>query len=126
MICGIGTDIVLISRIRQSETRFGDRFAQRLLAEIEFLEYKQASAPTYFLAKRFAAKEAVAKALGTGMRRGVTFKSIEIQHDRAGKPMVLLRSGAAEMASSLGIKHWHISLSDEKDHALAFVVAESD
>jgi len=126
MILGIGTDIVLVSRIRQSETRFGDRFAQKILAEIEFSQYKRVSAPTYFLAKRFAAKEAVAKALGTGMRSGVTFKSIEIQHDRVGKPKVILWSGAAKMADSLGIKHWHISLSDEKDQALAFVVAESD
>jgi holo-[acyl-carrier protein] synthase len=126
MIFGIGTDIVLVSRIRQSEMRFGDRFAQRILAEIEFSDYKKASAPTFFLAKRFAAKEAVAKALGTGMRSGVTFRSIEIQHNHVGKPKVVLWSGAAKMADSLGIQHWHISLSDEKDHALAFVVAESD
>tara|TARA_R110002072_G_scaffold51389_1_gene137874 strand:- start:65250 stop:65630 length:381 start_codon:yes stop_codon:yes gene_type:complete len=124
MISGVGTDIVQVSRIRKSYERFGDRFARKILAEREMSEFQNAKAPVFFLAKRFAAKEAVAKALGTGMRQGVTFQSIQVGHDAAGKPEVHLFQGAGKLANDKGIIRWHISLSDEKDHALAFVVAE--
>lgn len=125
MIVGIGTDLVLVSRIRASLDRFGDRFAQRILVEKELVDFATARAPEYFLAKRFAAKEAVSKALGTGMRHGVTFGSIQISHDGAGKPLVILLGDAADLAERKGIAHLHLSLSDEKDQALAFVVAET-
>jgi len=125
VIVGIGTDLVLVSRIRSSLDRFGDRFAQRILAEKELADFATARAPDYFLAKHFAAKEAVSKALGTGMRHGVTFRSIQISHDAAGKPLVDLVGDAAGVAERKGIAHLHISLSDERDQALAFVVAET-
>lgn len=125
MIVGIGTDIVLVSRIRRSLDRFGDRFALKILAQQEMADFATARAPEYFLAKRFAAKEAVSKALGTGMRQGVTFRSIQIVHDAAGKPLVNLVGDAAALAERNGVAHLHISLSDEKDQALAFVVAET-
>lgn len=125
MIFGVGTDIVLISRIRRSLDRFGDRFAQKILAAQEMADFSTARAPEFFLAKRFAAKEAVSKALGTGMRQGVTFRSIQIDHDAAGKPLVKLVGDAADVAERKGIAHLHISLSDERDQALAFVVAET-
>ena len=125
MIIGVGTDLVLISRIQQSLSRFGDRFARRILHADELPAFQQSRAPEYFLAKRFAAKEAVAKALGTGMRQGVNFRSIAIQHNKAGQPRVVLSDGSADIALKLGIVHWHLSLSDERDHALAFVVAEA-
>ena len=124
MIVGVGTDIVLISRIQRSLNRFGDRFAERILSDDELVEFKQAKLPEYFLAKRFAAKEAVSKALGTGMRQGVSFRTISIGHDQAGKPNIVVSDGSAAIADALGVVRWHLSLSDEREHALAFVVAE--
>lgn len=125
MIAGIGTDIVLVSRIQMSLNRFGNKFAARILTEPELKEFQRSRSQAHFLAKRFAAKEAVAKALGTGMRRGVSFATIGVTHDSAGRPGVVVLNAAAELAGSLGIVRWHLSLSDEQDHALAFVVAES-
>mgnify|MGYP003627561611 CR=1 FL=1 len=125
MIVGIGTDLVQVTRIRQSLKRFGDRFARRILNVDEVEGFQKSKAPEYFLAKRFAAKEAVAKALGPGMRRGVSFQSIAVSHNAAGKPTVVLSEGSADVARELGVHSWHLSLSDERDHAIAFVVAES-
>lgn len=123
MIKGVGTDIVLIHRIESSVNRFGDRFTKRILSSTELANAKKLT--TAYIAKRFAAKEAVSKALGTGMRAGVSFRTISILNDLAGKPTVTLTEGSLKKANELGINHWHISLSDEKDHAIAFVVAES-
>ncbi len=124
MIVGIGTDLVEVARIERSLERFGDRFAHKILSSTELQNYRSAASRSHFLAKRFAAKEAVAKALGTGMRGGVHFRLIEISHDEAGKPIVSLLSGALARAQQLNISNWHLSISDERQHALAFVVAE--
>jgi holo-[acyl-carrier protein] synthase len=123
MIKGVGTDLVDVARIQRSLDRFGERFARKILSETELAKFaKQPTAS--FLAKRFAAKEAVSKALGTGMRAGVHFSMIEVGHKSSGQPTVVLYDMAAERAQVLEIDAWHISISDEKDHALAFVVAE--
>lgn len=124
MIYGIGTDIVEVSRIEDSLARFGDAFAQRILNEREWLAYSQSQTQARFLAKRFAAKEAFAKALGTGLRAPATFQNIEITHDDMGKPMLDLAPELQAMLDKQGIRHAHLSVSDEKALAAAFVVLE--
>lgn len=124
MIVGIGTDLVEVARIERSLSRFGDRFAGKILSSAELKSFQASKSKSHFLAKRFAAKEAVAKALGTGMRGGVHFPSIEVIHDAAGKPGVNLLSGALQQAQQLDISTWHLSISDERQYALAFVIAE--
>ncbi len=125
MIFGIGTDIVEVSRIEESLARFGEAFAQRILTEREWLAFAQSQTGARFLAKRFAAKEAFAKAMGTGLRAPATFQNIGIAHDDLGKPVFDL---AAELQSHLdarGIRACHLSVSDEKALAVAFVVLET-
>ena len=126
MIFGIGTDIVSYSRIHALHQRYGARFAQRLLAESELAEYARSADPARFLMKRFAAKEAFAKALGTGLRGHVTLHRISVEHDELGKPLLAFDEALAEHVLSLGVTRHHISISDEKDAAVAFVVLEKD
>ncbi|OAM52585.1 holo-ACP synthase [Methylovorus sp. MM2] len=124
MIYGIGTDIVEVSRIEDSLARFGDAFAQRILNEQEWLEYGQSNTKARFLAKRFAAKEAFAKALGTGIRSPATFENIGVGHDDLGKPVLDLAAELQAFIDKKGISFQHISISDEKALAAAFVVLE--
>lgn len=121
MILGIGTDIVRIARMEASLTRHGDRFAERLLAPEEFAEFQKASRPAAFLAKRFAAKEAVAKAMGTGFRDGLSLRHIAVAHEPKGRPYLVFTGRAAEMLDELGAGDCHLSLADEQDMAIAFV-----
>ncbi|HEY0561695.1 MAG TPA: holo-ACP synthase [Methylophilus sp.] len=124
MIYGIGTDIVEVTRIEASLTQFGDEFAKRILAESELESYLASNIKPRFLAKRFAAKEAFSKALGTGLRAPATFQNIAVSHDALGKPVLVL---APELRDFLVAKHiinMHISISDEKNLAAAFVVLE--
>ncbi len=125
MIFGIGTDIVEVSRIEDSLTRFGEAFAQRLLTEREWLAFEQSQTKARFLAKRFAAKEAFAKALGTGLRAPATFQNIGVTHDDLGKPVFDLTPELQCALDQRGICATHLSISDEKSLALAFVVLES-
>ena len=124
MIYGIGTDIVEVSRIEESLARFGDAFAQRILTEAEWLEYGISKTKPRFLAKRFAAKEAFAKALGTGIRAPATFENIGVSHDDLGKPVLDLAPPLQAMLDEKGIAFQHLSISDEKALAAAFVVLE--
>jgi len=121
MIFGIGTDIVRISRIQQCLDRYGDRFAKRILAGQELADFQCTLHPARFLARRFAAKEAVVKAYGTGFTRGMTFQQIAIGHNGAGKPLLLLTGRALELQHELGIGETFISISDEQEYAVAFV-----
>lgn len=121
MILGIGTDLCQISRMGQSIHRFGDKFAQRILTMPEFNHYQQTSQPAAWLAKRFAAKEAASKALGTGMQK-ISWRDIMITHDALGAPLLSFSGTAAQIADAKGIRTMHLSLSDEGDYALAFVV----
>ena len=125
MIVGIGVDMVEIHRVEQSLERFGGRFAGKLLSAGELARFRDATMPAAFLAKRFAAKEAVAKALGTGMRAGVHFTQITIARRKSGAPCVELSGAAQQRADQLGVASIHISISDEADHAIAFAVMES-
>lgn len=124
MIYGIGTDIVSIQRITDNLARYGDRFAQRILSEEEMSLYGAASRQNHFLAKRFAAKEAAAKALGTGIRDGLTLKDIQVSNDALGKPLLVFTRQGQEKLQGRGIGNAHLSLSDEEDYAIAFVTLE--
>lgn len=124
MIIGVGTDLVRVARLQAGWVRFGVRYAQRILGDSEYQEFQQSPRPGHFLAKRFAAKEATAKALGTGFRGTFGLRDIVVSHDPLGCPRLLLSGGAQALAEHLGVRGTHISLSDEEDYALAFVVLE--
>ncbi|WP_296056936.1 holo-ACP synthase [uncultured Amphritea sp.] len=124
MIIGVGTDLLDIRRIGKALERT-PRLAERILTEQELEQFYRASQPVNFLAKRFAAKEAVVKALGTGIGRGISWQHFNIAYDPSGRPLVQLKGGAQEKAEQLGIRQIHISYSDETDHIVAFAVAES-
>lgn len=122
-IVGIGSDIVAIARIRAIHKRYGSVFVDRVLAAAEGVYYRAALDPVAFLAKRFAAKESVAKALGTGFRaEGVLLQDIEIHKEPSGRPYVVLKGGARKEQERQQIQAIHLSLSDERDFALAFVI----
>jgi holo-[acyl-carrier protein] synthase len=125
MIYGIGTDIVEVSRIEDSIAKFGDDFAKRILAESEYASYQESHIKPRFLAKRFAAKEAFSKALGTGLRAPATFQNIAVSHDNLGKPILLLAEDLRAFMNTKKITQTHISISDEKNLAAAFVVLET-
>lgn len=124
MIYGIGTDIVEVERIEASLARFGDGFAQRILSEREWQAYAQSHTKARFLAKRFAAKEAFSKALGTGLRGPVALQNIAVAHDDLGKPVFDLAPELQTYLAERGIRCQHLSISDEKALAVAFVVLE--
>ncbi len=124
MIYGIGTDLASIKRIEDALFRFGDRFLHRILSEAEVAEYAYSAQPARFLAKRFAAKEAFSKAFGTGIGAEVGWHDVAVGHDARGKPIFKLSDSLAARAQQLGIRDSHISLSDESEHALAFVILE--
>jgi len=121
MIFGIGTDIVRIARMKENIDKFGDKFAERILSEEELKEYHDYSEPSRLLAKRFAAKEAASKALGTGFRKGITLKQIFITHDDLGKPLLNFSGAAKEFLNSNGVIESHVSISDEQEYAVAYV-----
>ncbi|MDP3088671.1 MAG: holo-ACP synthase [Methylotenera sp.] len=125
MIFGIGTDIVEVTRIDASIQQFGDDFAKRILAESELLSYSQSQIKARFLAKRFAAKEAFSKALGTGLREPATFHNIAVAHNELGKPILVLAPELLIFMQIKNITKMHISISDEKNLATAFVVLET-
>jgi holo-[acyl-carrier protein] synthase len=121
-IHGIGTDIVKVARIQTTLERFGERFVGRLLTNFELSEYQCSRHPERFVAKRFAAKEAAVKALGLGFREGLTFNSIGVTHDQYGKPELIYLGPARAYSKKVGITQSFLSLSDELDYAVAFVV----
>ena len=121
MTIAIGTDIVEIKRIADALERQGDKFVQRILTESEIAEYRGRGNSVAFLAKRFAAKEAIAKALGTGIGRGISFQHMVISNNAKGTPLVELEENAAERLKQLGGNKVLLSLSDEKNYALAYV-----
>lgn len=122
MIYGIGTDIVAVARMQDSLDKHGERFARRILTDAEYEKYQGHTHPAGFLAKRFAAKEAAAKALGTGFRDGLSLQHIEVSNDVLGKPELKFYLRASELLGSLGIGASYLSLSDEKEFAVAYVV----
>ena len=125
MIFGIGTDIVEFSRIETLWVRYGERFAARILSERELAECRASSQPARLLAKRFAAKEAFAKAVGSGMRHPVAFQRIGVTHDGLGKPVLQFDETLRAYLAQLGVNGHHVSISDERGMVVAFVVLES-
>ncbi len=126
MIYGIGTDIVSYARIRSLFEKYGERAAERMLSEAELAEYAKSGDPARYLMKRFAAKEAFAKAMGTGLRASVTLRRITIGHDDLGKPLLSFDDVLSNYVANMGVTRHHLSISDERDHAVAFVVLERD
>lgn len=124
MIAGIGIDLTTISRIEKVHTRFGQRFARRILHSAELEQYATQSDPVRFLAKRFAVKEAAVKAIGTGERDGVLLKDFYLEHDELGKPLLRVCGKAEEHCQALDVVSLWVSLSDEGDSVAAFVVLE--
>ncbi len=125
MILGIGTDIVEVARIEQALERLGRRFARRILSDQELEEFDDHRMPERFLAKRFAVKEAAAKALGTGIAQGVSWQHIAVSHNELGAPLLLFSERAQQLQKEKGITSLHVSLSDEQNHVVAFVILES-
>ncbi len=129
MIIGIGSDLSDIRRIQNSLDRFGTRFTERLFTEIEKARSERKNDRAASYAKRFAAKEACAKALGTGMRRGVFWRDMGVVNLRSGAPTMALTGGAAERLREMtppGMKAViHLSLTDDVPYAQAFVIIEA-
>ncbi|MFZ2161766.1 MAG: holo-ACP synthase [Sideroxyarcus sp.] len=126
MIFGIGTDIVTVARIEAASTRHGAVFAARILSEQEMAEYATQAHPARFLSRRFAAKEAFAKATGQGLRHPVSLRRITVSHDELGKPVFLFDAELSAHLRQLGIVCHHLSISDERDTAVAFVILEGE
>lgn len=120
-VIGVGIDIVNIGRIARLMERYGPRFESHILhhREREQLEGRDRVA---FMAKRFAAKEALGKALGTGLAHGVRFGEIEVTHNERGRPGLELHGGTLAVALKLGVSETHLSLSDEREYAVAYVL----
>jgi holo-[acyl-carrier protein] synthase len=123
VIHGIGTDIVAVARVHAALERHGRRFAERILGEGERAEYAGSREPARFLAKRFAAKEAFAKALGTGVSPPATLHGVMVGHDPAGRPVYRYDARLAAHLSERGLTA-HLSLSDEADYVVAFALIE--
>lgn len=122
MVKAIGTDIVTIARVAAAVERGGERFVKRILTPFEQGQYAARGNSISYLAKRFAAKEAVAKALGTGIGRGISWQHMQIENDEQGAPQLVLSGPAAQRQAQLGSRYAHISIADETDQAIAFVV----
>jgi holo-[acyl-carrier protein] synthase len=121
-VIGIGTDIVEIARVEQVWRRHGDRFVTRILSPVERQEFSAQQQPWRYLAKRFAAKEAVAKSLGTGIGIHLSWQDIHIRRSEAGAPLVQLSPRGGALALSLGGTQVLLTLSDERAYAVAFAV----
>jgi holo-[acyl-carrier protein] synthase len=125
-ILGLGTDIVECLRIAQMIERHGELFISRVYTDHEIEYCRARKSATQHYAGRWAAKEAVLKALGTGWQRGMCWRDIEIRNDRHGAPLVILRGATREMQEQAGIARIHITISHCRCHAVAYAVAEGE
>lgn len=122
-IISLGLDFVEVTRVRGMLEKNGDRFKERVFTKGEVAYSDSCASPAMHYAARFAAKEAVAKALGTGLTEGVFWREIEVQRDVKGAPTIMLHGGAAVRAHELGIREWRVSLTHTADLAGASVAA---
>jgi holo-[acyl-carrier protein] synthase len=124
MVLGLGTDLIETRRVQESMERFGERFLERIftVGEIAYCIRKKNAAESF--AARFAAKEAGAKALGTGISRGVSWKEFEVKRETGGKPTLHLSGRAAELAGMMGIQRVQLSLTHSRELAMAVVLVE--
>ena len=126
MVVGLGIDLVEIGRVRASWERFGLRFADKILTPAEQAPLPSRPDPVPYLAALFAAKEAAVKALGTGFRRGVHAKCVEVVHQASGRPDIAFLGRGLEVAREIGVSSAHVSLTHERTVAAAVVVLERD
>jgi holo-[acyl-carrier protein] synthase len=124
VIHGIGADLVEIPRIERALRRFGERFAERILVPHELERFRRHKKPAAWLAKRFAAKEAFYKAMGTGIHFPVNWHNVSVENALSGKPQLLFSEPLAALLKQRGITTAHLSLTDELSIACAFVVLE--
>ncbi len=129
MIYGIGTDLIDIGRIRAAHRRFGERFVRRVLGPLELAKYRQRRSRSeqrgdLFLATRFAAKEAVSKALGLGMRMPMSWRAVEIVNDPSGRPVAIVSGSSLREFTRERRIRLHVSLSDDRQYAMAYAIAE--
>ena len=124
MVLGLGSDVIEIARIAQSMERFGERFLRRVFTpeEIAYCQRKKNAAESF--AARFAAKEAGAKALGTGISHGISWPEIEVRREASGRPTLHWSGRAREMAERMGVRRSLVSLTHSRELAMAFVVVE--
>jgi len=122
MIFGIGTDILERRRIEDTYQRFGARFAQRLLMPEELAMFAAARDPVRFLAMRFAAKEAIVKAMGTGFAHGMWIRDAGVRPDRRGRPQIIFSERGRRVCDEMGIGEGHLTLSDEAGLIVAVAV----
>lgn len=124
MIYGIGVDVVEPHRVKRLLEKYGERFARRVLTEREWRGYAKTANPVFFIANRFAAKEAFSKAMGTGFRYPVTLQCISVVQDRRGKPGFEFHPTLAQLVAAEGITGHFVTISDEKSLTCACVVLE--
>ena len=124
MIFGIGTDILKVSRVARIHERFGQKFAARLLLPEEQRLFEYSKNPVRFLAMRFAAKEAIVKAMGTGFANGMWIRDSGFLPNRLGRPEIIFSPRGDEMCRKLGIAGGHLSLTDEAGLVVAVAVLE--
>jgi holo-[acyl-carrier protein] synthase len=125
MIYGVGTDIVEIARVRSVLSRYGERFAHRILCPPELARFRAHRRPVAYLAKRFAAKEAFTKALGTGIHAPANWHGVWVVNLRSGQPKLEFSPALAALLEQRGIGRCHLSLSDEREFASATVILEA-
>jgi len=125
MIAGVGVDIVDVSRVAKLLERYGDRFLRRVFTDAETAYAMGGANRAERLAGRFAVKEAVMKALGTGKSQGILWRDVETVRGRMGKPVVHLHGHAVRWLKSLGGSHVHVSITHDGGKAVAFVILES-
>jgi len=126
VIYGVGTDLIEIPRVARALERFGVRFAQRILCEPELRRFRAHAKPAAYLAKRFAAKEAFTKALGTGIRAPANWHGVWVSNLRSGKPQLEFSAPLSALLEMRGICRSHLTLSDERGLAAATVILECD
>ena len=129
MIVGIGNDVIDIRRIEETLERFGERFISRIFTDVEIRKSEKRSQRAASYAKRFAAKEACSKALGTGFRKGVFWKDMGVVNEPSGKPTMVLTGGAREQLVKLippgHTARLHLTITDDFPYAHAFVMIEA-
>ncbi len=124
MILGIGTDLCEIARIQRALDRHGERFARKILVEAEMARFLHHRKPAAYLAKRFAAKEAFSKAMGTGIHFPVNWHNVSVENGRSGRPALRFSGPLEQLLQARGVSAAHLSLTDETGMACAFVVLE--
>jgi len=126
VIYGVGTDLIEIKRVERVLERFGERFARRILCEPELKRFRAHKQPVAYLAKRFAAKEAFTKALGTGIHAPANWHGVWVVNLKSGKPQLEFSEALKKLLEQRGVQRSHLSLTDEKEMAAATVILECD